>query len=317
MAAVGGWPRKMTIHQLKVFDAVARNRSISRAAKELHISQPTVSRHLKELEAELGSRLYRVAKNGIELTIDGDIFLRAAQSLLAEFERLQSTLKKQTDANIEQLRIGTTLGAKTSFVASIVGAFLKDYPQARAAIVEGFSPNLESKVLNSELDVALVNHLGHFDGLRYENVGQKIDMVPFVSSRHPLARKTNLDPKDVLGAPLFLRRRNDGMDSRMERFLRNLAPSDLDLNVVLYTDSFHALILAVRQRLGVGFTHRDRLKNGVKSKNYKILDVPGLTVTADTYFVSAKSKPLSPVAMKFREFLLSRLGRTPKARVNR
>ncbi len=303
----------MTIHQLKVFDAVARNRNISRASKELHVSQPTVSRHLKELEAEVGYRLYRIAKGGIRLTIDGEVFRREVKALLAEFDRVQDTFKKKKTSNIEQLRIGTTLGAKMSFVASMVGAFLKDYRQARAAIVEGFSPDLERKVLNFELDAAVVNHLGRFDGLRYENVGRKIDMVPFVSSRHPLARKNNLTSADVLGAPLILRMREHGTDSRMERTLRRLAPPNVDLNVVLYTGSHHALILAVKQLLGVGFTHRDRLKSGVRSKKYKILDLPGLSLTADTYFVSAKSKPLSPLAAKFKEFMLSRLGRNRKA----
>jgi DNA-binding transcriptional LysR family regulator len=106
----------LTFHQLQIFDAIAKHLNISKAAKEIRISQPSLSKQLRSLEEEYGLKFHKqVVGRGIKLTEDGQNFLRAIQPVLSQIEELKLRFNKKTRA-VRSLVVGATQGPSVSFV---------------------------------------------------------------------------------------------------------------------------------------------------------------------------------------------------------
>lgn len=289
----------MTEYRLRVFVAVARHGNITRAARELHISQPSVSRHLKALQEEYGTALYRVVTQGIELTSEGKEFLQQAKFALAQFDRLQKTFKKRAAQNRTlPLRVGGSFGPSMSFLPSLLTAFKRSYPKIPMISKSGPSEELEQAVLKSELDLALITRPSHLQGMVYEPCGS-VEVVAFVCVNHPLARKRELTLYELGLVPLILQGRIGNRSSRTAEQLRSLETEGFKLNIAMDCDSHRTLRYAVKRGMGVGFTYREYLATDIKKGRLKILKIPGFKSLYDTYVVYAKDKPLSPAAVHF------------------
>jgi LysR family transcriptional regulator, transcriptional activator of the cysJI operon len=147
----------MTLHQLKIFMAVAKFLNFRKAAAELHISQPSVFVQFKHLQQEYNLQLYRKKGRAIELTHNGELFLGYAKAILAQVEDFEQRFRANgKDRKPSILRIGASHGPSSALLPRLLAAFRSDYPDVHVAFRTQDSRTIEEMVLNSDIDLGVI-----------------------------------------------------------------------------------------------------------------------------------------------------------------
>lgn len=141
--------------QLSCFVEVVNSGSINRAALKLHITQPALSRRMRQLEHALGTELFVRTKEGVDLTHAGQRLYRRAGAWLEEFERLQRSMREEVESDVEILKLGMAAGPTTLLLGRILTAASAALPEARLRVVEGDRPTLLEQVMVRQLDFAI------------------------------------------------------------------------------------------------------------------------------------------------------------------
>ena len=217
---------RYTLRQLEVFLSVARGESVSRAAKELAMSQSAVSSSLSELEAQLEVPLFDRVGKKLRLSETG-------RSLRARTEGLLEQAKDLDDAfaasDVSSLRLGATLTVGNHLVPPLIAKFLREAATSRVTLDIANTEEIARRVENFELDVGLIEGELSRDELAV-TPWRTDELVVFCSPHHPLARKRTLSDAELCSAPWVLRERGSGTRQAFERALSGLLP---ELTVVL------------------------------------------------------------------------------------
>lgn len=188
----------MTLHQLRLFLAVSKHLNVTQASQELHISQPAVSRQLRQLEDACGGKLYTVGPRGIELTANGRLLLSGAEQIISQVEKVKSALSGGRESVV--LRVGECGSFVLSSLPLLWASFRKLHPATQIAIRSAGSRAIERMVLGAEIEVAAVTSRSFHPLLRYENLRSE-KLVFFTSNKHPLAKKKSPSRRTYPGCP--------------------------------------------------------------------------------------------------------------------
>ena len=182
----------MELYQLRIFRAVARHLNVTKASRELHISQPGVSRHLKLLQQEYGEKLYLRDGRGIELTQEGRYFLRNSKAILSQAEKLEEKLNaNQRERKVGSLTVGGSHDPSASFLPSLLAVFKESHPQTDLTLRTSSSGVIERLVVNSEVEIGLVTNPSGSPRITVEPYRQE-RILAFASVGHPLARRPKM-----------------------------------------------------------------------------------------------------------------------------
>ncbi len=188
----------MTLHQLRLFLAVSKHLNVTQASQELHISQPAVSRQLRQLEDACGGKLYTVGPRGIELTANGRLLLSGAEQIMSQVERVKSALNGERNSRV--LRVGECESLVLSSLPLLWVTFRRLYPATQVTIRTDSSRAIEQMVLNAEIEVAAVTGRSFHPLLNYENFRRE-KLVFFAPVKHPLAKKKSPGRLTCPGCP--------------------------------------------------------------------------------------------------------------------
>jgi DNA-binding transcriptional LysR family regulator len=291
----------LTLHQLKVFEAVSRCLSITKASKELHVSQPSVFQQVKFLEASCGVKLYRKIGRRIELTREGSSFQNDAQDILLRVDKLTHKFGSNSiTAKTGSLIIGGSHAVSISILVSLLAAFKKTHPLVQVTLRTGSSPRIEKFILNADVEIGVVTNPSGSPALKVEPY-RKETVVAFVAAGHPLAKKTRLTLSDVAEAPLIIRR---GRAAKTRQYLSQIEQKGLQLKILMECESAEAVKIATLKGMGVGIAYRDHVESEVRKGDVRIIKVPGLKhAGTQSFVVYQKDKPLSPSAQDFLQSL--------------
>lgn len=188
----------MTLHQLRLFLSVSKHLNVTQASQELHISQPAVSRQLRQLEDACGGKLYTVGPRGIELTANGRLLLSGAEQIMSQVERVKSALNGERISKV--LHVGECESLVLSSLPLLWATFRRLYPATQITIRTDSSRAIEQMVLSAEIEVAAVTHRSFHSLVSYENFRRE-RLVFFASVNHPLAKKKSPDRWTYPGCP--------------------------------------------------------------------------------------------------------------------
>ena len=146
----------MNLEQLKSFLAVVETGHFTQAAAQLHIAQPTLSRHISTLEAELGSELFHRARGNITLTAAGETLRPVATRMLADAEQIRFQMQELAGLRRGRVRLGAPPSMCVSVVAEVVGPYHRDYPGVDLHLRESGSHYLLNELISGSLDLAIV-----------------------------------------------------------------------------------------------------------------------------------------------------------------
>ena len=297
----------MNFAQLKAFQAVANHGSITRAAQLLQVSQPAVSKHLKNLEEDYGVKLFERKAGAVELTKAGSSLLRHAEAILAQLDQARKELKSHKDLpKSEPLRIGGSYAASALLLPSLLVHFKNKHRDASIILRSGTTRELKRMLLNSTVEIALLNELPANPELASEPFREE-RLVVFAAPGHPLARKKSLTVADLRQAALV----TTGMASAVDKMVNHLVHEGLGAKIAIQCGSPASVKILVKNKIGLGILFEDMLMQELRNKLFKVLEIPGLALTVQSYIVYYKDRPLSPPAKDFLALLRKRARRIP------
>ena len=295
----------MTLHQLKIVAAVARHRSITNAARELNISQPSVFQQVKSLEQSCGVKLYVKSGKGIELTPEGKKFEAEVSEILQRIERLEEKYRSARSATREILSIGGSHAPSVSILPSLLGTFKKRHPDLQVNLQTRSSRAIELLVLNGKIDVAVITHPSS-DVVGYQREPFRNEkVVIFASTGHRLARKRRWSLLDIARQPLIIHKATSGRTGAATLdLLQHIEGLGVAPNVMMECNSAEAVKSAVMERMGVGVLMTAHLSQEVRRGVLKIVNVKDLATLANqSLLIYRQEEKLSPKAHEFLEML--------------
>ncbi|HEV8534537.1 MAG TPA: LysR family transcriptional regulator [Candidatus Limnocylindria bacterium] len=201
----------MELHQLRYFVAVAEQRHFTKAARDLRVAQPSVSRAIRVLEEELGTSLFHRMKGNVALTSAGEVLLPWARRVLADVDGAATEVRELADLRRGRLAVGATPSLTITVLPPALARFHASYPGIDLVLHEAGSRDLVRELDQGALDVALVILPVRHETLETSPLLRE-ELVVAVAPEHPLASRKTLAIADLKGVPLVMFR--DGYDLR-------------------------------------------------------------------------------------------------------
>jgi DNA-binding transcriptional LysR family regulator len=290
----------MTFLQFEAFDAVARHMNITKAAQQLHTSQPSLSRHLKALERNYKVRLFTRNGKGIELTKEGAEFLTYIEPILAQLNKIERRFLKQQERKAT-LIVGATYALSVTFLPSLIALFKRYQPNVDVVLRSNTSSSLEQLLLRGEIELALTSAAPR----RAEILAQPcvpLQLIAFAAKGYPLPKRNQLSLADLEKIPLIIR--DDGnRRGTTETLLLKLQDLGYRPNIFIRCESPDAIKTAVNKKLGVGILIEDLLRQDLARGLFKTVHIQGICMEANTYVFYHKQRSLSPCAEIFLKLL--------------
>jgi DNA-binding transcriptional LysR family regulator len=289
--------RHATLRQLKIFESVARLSSFSRAAEELHLTQPAVSTQIRKLEEHAGQALFEQFGKKIYLTAAGTELLEHSRAIIAQFEAAEQAMTASRGVAGGRLNI------------AVISA--GDY----------YFPRLLVEFLRRHRDVSLNFTVHNREGLLAELAGNRTDLavmarpptdldtinLPFAPNPyvivaapgHELAKERNLERERI--EAFVLREKGSDTWHALEEAIGALAAS---VNVAMQIRSTETIKQAVMAGMGISFLSAHTVSDELRAGSLVALEVEGFPVMLHWYVVQRRGKRLPPVASAFKDFLL-------------
>jgi DNA-binding transcriptional LysR family regulator len=292
----------MTFTQFTAFAAVAKHLNVTKAANMLHISQPSLSKHLRALEDNFKLRLFTRHAKGIKLTDEGQEFFKEIEPILVHLEKidhryLNGSAKKPNGP----LRVGGTYGPASRILPSLLGVFRKAHPEVNVTLRSNSNVVIHNLILNGTLELGVCSRTPRLPELCFEPY-VSLKMVAFAAPNDPLAKRKELSLSDLKDIPLIIRTDNRNK-STSYLTLSALRSQGYELNIAMRCESPEAIQRAVSQRLGIGFLYYDAVRDSIERGSFKIINIRGLQMEGQTHIIYHKERPLSPHAEEFLKLL--------------
>ncbi len=293
----------MTLYQLKVFATVAKLGSFTQAAEGLHVRQPSVSLLIKGLERELEIKLFEKLGNKIHLTVAGEKLLQHAEEILAKAERIKEEIDEIKGLKKGKISVGGSALAAASFLPVVVQAFKKKHPGVEVILKIQRSDSLEKKLLEGELDLAILGWPLRSPLLVGEPYREE-EIVVIAPSNHPLAKKRSVPLELLAKEPLISSEKGTFIRDMVEkRFALKGLPFSPILEVHEQFGARDAIRNAVANRLGLSFLSKSHVTRDVEAGRLKILKVLDFNLKRTMYIAVHKKQQGSSLVQAFIEFL--------------
>lgn len=291
--------KNATLRQLKVFESVARHLSFSRAAEELHLTQPAVSTQVKKLQDHAGLPLFEQLGKKIHLTPAGAEMLHASRVIIRQFEEVEQTMTQFKGVSGGKLNV-TVISAGDYFFPRL----LVEFARRHAGVTLNFGvcnrEELLEQLTDNLTDLAIMVR----PPLDMDTVNEPFAPHPYVivaAPGHPLAAKKRIPVSRVAREPFVVREKgSDTWTSMAEGFGSHLA----EVNIAMEIKSTETIKQAVMAGMGLTFLSAHTISRELQSGSLVVLDVQGFPLMLNWYVVHRAAKRLPPVAQAFRQFLL-------------
>lgn len=190
----------LDVRRLRSFIAVAEELHFSRAAKRLHMSQPSLSQQIRVLERELGVELITRTSRMVELTTAGQALMDAAPRVLYEIERATKETRQAASGSVGRLIVGSVRSALAGITPAIIRSLHTNHPELRIEIVHMETAEQLRALADRRIDVGIVRSTTVADDLVLEPLTAD-PLVVVIPQHHPLAGATEIDPRDLANEP--------------------------------------------------------------------------------------------------------------------
>jgi DNA-binding transcriptional LysR family regulator len=290
----------MTLRQVEVFLAVARAKSFRRAAEALHLSQPALSQHVRELEGELGTRLFDRLARSVALTDAGHVFAEHATRLITTVTDARQAIHDLMGLERGALTIGASTTPGIYVLPQILGAFRRRYPGIELTLRLGNSERIERMVRANELDLGLVGGHGRCPGEACLTAGLPDELVLAVAPTHPWASRREISPGRLEEDALLMREVGSATRQVTERALQ---AAGVGYRPGLVLEHPEAIKQAVMAGLGVAFLSVHAVRGEVATGRLQTLRLRGLRLVRHFHLLHHEARTLSAGARAFRNLL--------------
>ena len=292
----------MDLWQLRIFRNVIHHKSFSRAAEAVHLTQPTISSHIKDLESHFGCQLIdRMSKKALP-TKAGELLNEYAGRLLTLQEEMEMALAEFQGKMSGRLTIGGSTIPGEYILPRIIGQFIQQYPDITVSLMIGDTEKIIEDILTGAVELGVV---GAKSGEK--QIAQEIfiedDMRVIIPCTHEWAEQNSINLKSLLKAPFILRESGSGTLASLEKSFNDAGNDISELNIVAEMGSTEAVVQGIKGLIGISILSPIAVFDELKAGSLKALTITGLSLKRNFYLTLHKDRSLSPLGKVFIEFL--------------
>ena len=287
----------MELRVLKYFLAVAREENITRAAEFLHITQPTLSRQLMQLEDELNAQLFIRGKNRITLTDEGMLLRRRAEEIVDLAHKTEKEFLEQNNLITGEIFIGGGETYSMHILASVIQDFKCEYPQVQYHLYSGNADDVKEKIDKGLIDIRLLTEAVDIEKYEFIRLNHKEVWGIVAPMESPIAQKEYVTVEDLIDLPLLITSR-----SIVQNEIANWFKESYDhLNIIATYNLIYNAAIMVEHGIGYAIS-LEKLIN--PSSSSKVCFVPlSPRLETGTVVVWKKHQIFSPATSRFIEKL--------------
>ncbi len=296
--------------KLETFLTVVKIGSYTKAANELHLTQPAITQHIKSLEEYFGASLLYFKNRRLGLTVEGEMILQYAKELEAMetvvFRKLSEIKNGQ-----KEMRFASTLTIGEFTMEPIMEKLMESFKEYKIRMTLDNTQNILAKLKEGEVSFALIEGLfngGEFDTRKLKDCAY----ILVTQKEHPLAKKDQVFIKDILRERLIVREKGSGSREILEMGLRERNQSLLSFEDVMELGNVNLMKSMVERGLGISLMYKDAAWKELREGTLVEVPIVDLKMTRGFYFVSLKNRQFNEDKEMIFEFLQKEMQRKEK-----
>ena len=286
----------MEIRQLRAFVAIAESGTFTAGALRVHVTQAAISMQIRQLENEIGAKVFVRAPRHVILTEAGEQLLRRARHILREHDAAIDEIAELAGAERGRLRIGSASAmVLTDQLPGILKDLRKQHPAAEISVTSGTSEVLVDQILAGEVDVAFVSLPVDVRGIKTERLSDD-QLVAIASPRHKLAKQRTISAYTLAGERLILGERGGNTRRLIDQFF---AQAGVTLRVAMELSRQQAIKRMVEEDMGVGIVPLQSVKEEVEKGKLIRWWIEGAQINWELGIAQLSNGYDSPIMQKF------------------
>jgi DNA-binding transcriptional LysR family regulator len=284
------------IRQLRAFVAIAESGTFTSGAQRVHVTQAAISMQIRQLENEIGAKVFVRAPRHVILTEAGEHLLRRARQILREHDAAVDEIAELAGAERGRLRIGSASAmVLTDQLPAILTELRKQHPRAEVAVISGTSEALVEQILAGELDIAFVSLPVDARGIQTERLSED-QLVAIASPHHKLAKQKTISAYTLAGERLILGERGGNTRRLIDQFF---AQAGVTLKVAMELSRQAAIRRMVEEDMGVGIVPFESVREEVEKGRLVRWWIEGAEINWELGLAQLSGGYESPIMHKF------------------
>jgi DNA-binding transcriptional LysR family regulator len=300
----------MDLHQLNVFHAAVQCGGFTRAGEKLHLSQSTVSQHIKLLEDELGCPLFLRVGKRVQVTEAGKVLVQYAERIFRELKNAEMAVREISALKRGTVRLGVGPTTLIYRLPPVLGDYKRRFPDIELIVIAGNTEFLLQELRLQHIDLAIVMPTGPQPGLTVKPLVRE-EMVIVVHREHAFARRRTIEPAEISTLRFILYERGTAMQNLIDRFFVSL---DVAPTITMEVENNEAIKSLVRAGLGSSILPLCAVANEPPDSELRILRVKGKPLMRQLRLVSVAASVFPKAIVELASTITSAL--TP-ARIDR
>lgn len=261
-----------------VFMSVAENLNFSKAANDLNISQPAVTRHIKELEERYKTNLFERKSNKIYLTKAGEKVYNTFKKIAQQYRNLDFEIGQMHDSISGEFKIGASSTISQYVIPKVIASFHKRYPKIQIYLMNGNSFEMEKLLLDSQIDIALVENYSSQSGIRYRDFLDD-ELIVVTGKDSVYAKRENISKDDLLQIPIVLREQGSGTLEVIKQTLSQQNIGFENLNTLIHLGSTESIKNFLQDFDGLAIVSEKAVQTELYLKTLVKLKVTGFNIS--------------------------------------
>lgn len=274
----------MSDFRLKVFQTVAKNLSFTKASQELFVSQPAITKHIKELESAYQTRLFDRQGSRISLTDSGRLLLEHCDRIMEAYKQLEYEMHLLHNEYAGELRLGASTTIAQYVLPPLLGNFIGKFPQVSLSLLNGNSREVEAALREKRIDLGLVEGVSRLPGLKYVPF-LKDELVAVVRTKSKLQLPDEITSSELTSVPLVLRERGSGTLDVIERVLSDRGIRLSALRVLMYLGSTEGIKLFLENADCMGIVSVRSISKELAAGTFRVIEIKDMPMFRDFCFV--------------------------------
>jgi len=292
----------MDLWQLNIFCKVVELKGFSKAAKAVHLSQPTISSHIKDLENHFECQLIdRLDKKAVP-TKAGELLYNYACKLISLRDETETAMAEFQGKIKGRLFIGGSTIPGGYILPRLIGAFTKDYPEVTISLSIGDTDQIIQDILSGVLEFGIVGAKTSDKKILQEKLIED-EMRLIVSADHKWSRKKSMNLTMMFQEPFIIRERGSGTLKSIQLSLLDKGYSSEDLNIIAEMGSTEAVIQGIKSKVGISILSTIAVAEELQAGTLKALTIKELNLKRSFYITRHRHRSASPLSKAFMEFL--------------
>ncbi|MBF6645677.1 MULTISPECIES: LysR family transcriptional regulator [Flavobacteriales] len=286
--------------RLKVFFTVAKRLNFTKASEELYITQPAVTKHIKEIENYFKVKLFDRNGTKIKLTPAGETLLQYSEQLFSIYQNMEFDLNAFTQNKSGTLRIGASTTAAQYLLPPILAAFHRKFDKVKVQLVTGNTEQIEIALQNKNIDLGIIEGKSRSTLFKY-SAFIKDELVLVAKNGHSISKKSSVKVEDLIKYSFLLREPGSGTLEVIAHALKQSGIKISNLNLEMQLDSSESIKMYLLNSEALAFLSIYSIFKELKNNECTVVEVKGLSIEREFNFIQNQgdSENLSDLFMRF------------------